>query len=67
MNEAQNLILGVLRKAYNDASTRVEMLGMLNTYGLSAAERDEQRATYQRAVDDALMAKQAYDAYRASV
>ena len=65
MNEAQEMILGVLQKAYNDAIKRITMVGMQNTYGLTPVERREQSQAYQALLADADQALRALDAYKA--
>jgi hypothetical protein len=56
----------VLAKAYDSASMRVMGLGMTNSYGLAADERDKLTKAYNQALDDAALAKAALEAFDAS-
>ncbi|HZR02824.1 MAG TPA: hypothetical protein VFA81_06615 [Burkholderiales bacterium] len=49
-------------KAYGQANLRVQSLGMLNTYGLTAEQRLELDRQYAEAIHDAVVAKAALDA-----
>jgi hypothetical protein len=61
-----SLTRDILAKSYDSASMRVMGLGMTNSYGLTADERDKLTKAYNQALDDAALAKAALEAFDAS-